>query len=158
MSTVLAKAYKNSVMASGYKGMPMVRRFRYHIASTGSALSNGDIIKLVKFPKEAVILNVEAKWEAGGGTNTFGFRLNDGSNTTTLKTGLTGGSNGYFRLIDETAAAGTMMVPAPAATPIDFDLEILLAGANGWPVDKYIEGMVTYYTPSFDDEITDSDD
>jgi ribosomal protein L2 len=152
---------KSGAIKDGYDGLIKARKFRMHIASTangGFAIAQNDVVRLMKLPASAVISNIEMKWEAGGGTNTLTVRYgkvsDDSSTHVDLKTSLVGGSAGYWRMVDETAAATTTLV----APGYEFYLELEMAGTNGWPVDKYIEGMVYYFTPTFDDEITDADD
>lgn len=159
MSKYNSRAMNSGALAvSDFKSNLKVRQFRYHIEAAGAALAQSDIIRMMKLPADAVIADVHMKWEAGGGTNTLTLRygkVSDDSVThVDLKTNLTGGSAGYFRLSDETAAATNVLVEPGYESYI----EIELAGANGWAVDKYIKGAVFYYTPSFDDEITDADD
>jgi hypothetical protein len=155
--TILTRAAKQAVFDT-LDGSVKAKSFRLHIASTangGAALEQNSVIRAVKLPKGAILQDIHMRWEAGSGTNTLAVRrtaVSDGVTHTDIKTGLVGGSAGYWRLSDETAGAETCR-PTPLAVESWIDIEC--AGANGWPVDKYIEGTVFYVMPTFDDEIED---
>lgn len=155
--TILMRSAKVAVKEA-LDGAVKAKAFRLHIASVvngGAALEQNSVARAVKLPKGAMIKDIHMKWEAGGGTNTINVRrcaTSDGTTHTDIKTGLVGGSAGYWRLSDETAAAETCAHKLAAESFIDLEF----AGANGWPVDQYIEGTVFYTTPTFDDEIEDA--
>ena len=149
MQSALAPAFDKN------DGNLKVKRFYLHIASVangGTALEQNSIARAVRLPKGAVIDSIKMRWEAGGGTNTLAVRrtaVSDGTTHTDIKTGLTGGSAGYWQSIDETAGAEYTMNRMTVESWIDIEF----AGSNGWPVDKYISGQVVYSMPSTEDEI-----
>lgn len=149
---------KNMVPGGCFDSNIKVRQFRYHLASTGTLLADNDVIRLMKMPSNAVIVDIHIKNEAGGGTNTttvrYGKVSDDSVTHGDIKVDINMGSAAYWRLSDETAAAATILVEPG----YEFYLELEVTGSSGWPVDKYIKGAVFYYVPSFDDEITDEDD
>lgn len=155
--TILMRSAKVAVKEA-LDGAVKAKAFRLHIAATadgGVALEQSSVARAVKLPAGAMIQDIHMRWEAGGGTNTLAVRrcaTSDGTTHTDIKTGLVGGSAGYWRLSDETAAAETCR-PTPLAVESWIDIEF--AGTNGWPVDKYIEGTVFYTMPTFDDEFDD---
>lgn len=157
--TVLMRSAKVAVK-DAFDGAVKAKSFRLHIASAangGTAMEQNSIARAVKLPVGAILQDIHMRWEAGGGTNTLNVRrcaTSDGTTHTDIKTTLTGGSAGYWRLSDETAGAETCR-PTPLAVESWIDIE--MAGTNGWPVDKYIEGTVYYVMPTFDDEIADVD-
>ena len=154
--TVLARAAKVAVRA-GMDGLVQAKRFRFKIATValgGAALEQNSIVRVAKLPAGTIIEDIQIKWEAGGGTNTLAVRrcaTSDGTTHTDLKTGLTGGSAGYWRNVDETAGAENVCSRLAVESWIDIEM----AGANGWPVDKYIEGVIFYTNPAYDDEFAD---
>ena len=154
--TILMRSAKVAVKET-LDGAVKAKSFRLHIASVangGAALEQNSVARAVKLPKGAIIKDIHLRWEAGGGTNTINVRrcaTSDGTTHTDIKTGLVGGSAGYWRLSDETAGAETCEHKLAAESWIDLEF----AGANGWPVDQYIEGTVFYVMPTFDDEIED---
>ncbi len=155
--TILTRSAKVPVKET-FDGAVKAKSFRLHIASVangGAALEQLSVVRVAKLPKGAILQDIHMRWEAGGGTNTLAVRrtaVSDGTTHTDIKTGLTGGSAGYWRLSDETAAAETCR-PTPLAVESWIDIE--MAGANGWPVDKYIEGTIFYVMPTYDDERED---
>ncbi len=155
--TILMRSAKVAVKET-LDGAVKAKSFRMHIAAAadgGAALEQNSVARAVKLPAGAILQDMHMRWEAGGGTNTLNVRrcaTSDGTTHTDIKTNLTGGSAGYWRLSDETAAAETCR-PTPLAVESWIDIEF--AGANGWPVDKYIEGTVFYVMPTYDDEIED---
>lgn len=154
--TILARSAKVPVK-DAIDGLVKAKSFRFKIATValgGAALDTLSIVRIAKLPAGAIIHDIHARWEAGGGTNTLAFRrcaTSDGTTHTDLKTGLTGGSAGYWRLSDEVAAAETV----PTRLAVESWIDIEMAGANGWPVDKFIEGTIYYTTPCYDDELED---
>ena len=156
--TILADSAKVAVMDQPGQGLVCCKQFYFKIAAVadgGTALDQLSIVRIAKLPKDAAIVDIHARWEAGSGTNTLALRrcaTSDGTTHTDLKTGLTGGSAGFFRLSDETAAADTVWAPLAVESWIDIEM----AGANGWPVSKYIKGCIFYTVPTFDDEVPDN--
>lgn len=155
--TILMRSAKVAVKEA-LDGNVKAKAFRLHIASIangGVALEQNSVARAVKLPKGAKIKDIHMRWEAGGGTNTINVRrcaTSDGITHADIKAGLVGGSAGYWRLSDETAGAETCGHRLAAESWIDLEF----VGANGWPVDQYIEGTVFYTTPTFDDEIEDA--
>jgi hypothetical protein len=157
--TILMPSAKQAVKdAPNYDGSLKAKHFRLRIAATadgGAALEQNSVARAVKLPEGACLVDIQMRWEAGGGTNTFGVRrcaTSDGTTHTDIKTSLVGGSAGYWRLSDETAATETMFKRLDVESWIDLEF----TGANGWPVEKYIEGIVVYFVPCFDDEVYDN--
>jgi len=154
--TVLARSAKVAVR-DAFDGAIKVKRFKYKIATVllgGAALETLSIVRLAKLPAGARIFDIQLQWEAGGGTNTMAVRrcaVSDGTTHTDLKTGITGGSAGWWSLHTEADAAETCPIPLAVESWIDIEM----AGTNGWPVDKYIQGSILYSTPTFDDELAD---
>jgi hypothetical protein len=151
--TVLAKSAKVPV-PDAFDGSVKVKRFYFHIASVangGTALDQNSIVRLVKLPAGAEILDMHIRHGAGGGTNTVSIRrcaTSDGTTHTDIHTAHDISSAGFFRLISETAAAETCPVHLAVESWIDLEF----TGSSGWPVDIAIEGSVIYTMPTFDDE------
>ena len=134
-----------------------IKQFRIHVATVangGAALAQNSVVKAMNLPANAVIFDIQAKWAAGGGTNTFSIlqtKQSDGTTIATIKSGLAGGTAGFWRMCDEAAAAAVTLV----ASTVPYRIDISFTGANGWPVDVVMEGYVLYFVPTFDDEFTD---
>lgn len=137
-----------------FDGCLKIKKFKYKIAATGAAIATNGLIRVVKLPKGAILHDILLAWDAGGGTNTIDVRstyTSDGTTTTAIKSSLVGGSAGYWRMSDETAGAANCM----AAMAAESWIELVFSGANGWPVSEGISGMITYFMPTFQDEIDD---
>jgi hypothetical protein len=154
--TILADSAKTAVKDSPGSAAVQSKRFYFHIASVangGAALDQNSIVRMVRLPAEARIIDILGQHEAGGGTNAAKIRrcaVSDGTTHTDILTLSDMSSAGYFRLSEETPAAETCPIPLAVESWIDIEF----TGASGWPVDKYIQGEVLYTVPTFDDEFS----
>lgn len=152
--TILADSAKVAVKDDPSDGSIKTKRFYFHIASVangGAALAQNSIVRLVRLPAQARLVDIMVQFEAGGGTNSGKLRrcaVSDGTTHTDIYTFSDMSSAGYLRLSKETAAAETCPIPLAVESWIDFEV----TGSSGWPVDEYIRGEVQYSVPTFDDE------